>query len=249
MKPYQFYSVRHFPELALGHPARTQYQMTFSGEGEEVVTELTLENQNFEGSLSRLRVKSEVKHETFGFIRKVIGEKRQRLEFNEYLQPVDFAAYHDIPRNIVIFQAPKKVCRGVLLNLRAGACGVELVEMVVDFSKVIDKCSEYLAAWFRGVSSRVRAAGISGDQIQHDALFKKLLRDGQLSNVTIPWIFDDVEHRIMLTSGGAIVLIQDYKANQGFELNLATDVFDKLLSQVWEEKKARRSSDDCPGEP
>lgn len=249
MKPYQFYLVRRFPELATGQTVKTQFQMTFSGEGEDVETSLTLENPTFEGTLARLRVQSEVKHETFGFIKKVIGNERQRLDFFEYLQPVDFPAFHDRGRNVVIFQAPKKVCRGVLSNLRANPCGVELVEMVVDFSKVLDQCSEYFGAWFRGVSSRVRAAGLSGDQIQDDALFKKLLKVGEMSNVTIPWMFDDAEHRIMLTGGGAVVLVQDYKANQGFELQLATDVFDKLLSKVWEEKKTRRCADDGPNVP
>lgn len=249
MKPYQFYMVRRFPDLAAGASVRTHFQMTFSGEGEDVETSLTLENPSFEGSLAHLRIQSEVKHETFGFIKKVIDHKRQRFDFSEYLQPVDFPAYYDESKKIVIFQASKKVCRGVVSNLRANPCGVEVVEMVVDFSKVLDLCNEYFGAWFRGVSSRVRAAGLSGDQLQDDALFKKLLKDGELSNVTIPWMFDNVEHRIMVTRGAAIVLIQDYKTNQGLELRLASDVFDKLLSKVWEEKKNHRTPGDCPIEP
>jgi len=249
MKPYQFYRVRRFPKLQTGQSVRNQIQLTFSGEGEDVETVLTLENPSFEGSLGLLRVKSEVKHETYGFIKTVVDSKRRKFDFTEYLQPVDFPAFHDEQRGLVLFQAPKKVCRGVVANLRASPCEVELVEMVVDFTKVLELCSEYQAAWFRGVSSRVRAAGISGDQIQDDALFKKLLKEGELSNVTIPWLLDDIEHRVMVTGAGAVVLVQDYRANQGLELQIVMDVHDKLLSKVWEERKGRRAGADIPVEP
>jgi hypothetical protein len=120
---------------------------------------------------------------------------------------------------------------------------------VVDFNKVLSLCDEYFGAWFRGVSARVRAANLTGEQIQDDGLFKRLLKDGELSNVTIPWMLDDAEHRVMITSTGAVVLAHDYKANQGLELHIVTDVFDKLLSKVWEEKKRKKPGDDCPGDP
>lgn len=249
MKPYQFYVVRRFPTLTVGQSVRNQIQLTFSGEGEDVETSLTLENPSFEGTLSLLRVQSQVKHETYGFIKTVVDSKRRKLDFTEYLQPVDFPSFYDESRQVILFQAPKKVCRGVLANLKACPQGVELVEMAVDFTKVLEICSEYLGAWFRGISSRVRAAGLSGDQIQDDSLFKKLLKDGELSNVTIPWPLDGTEHRVMVTGTGAVVLVQDYKANQGLELQIVTDVYDKLISKVWEEKKGRRSHIDTPVEP
>jgi hypothetical protein len=251
MKPYQFYTVGKFPKLAVGASVKNQVQLTFSGEGEDVETSLTLKDRTFEGTLALVRVKSEVKYETFGFIKTVVDNKRRKLDFTEYLQPVDFQAYYDEGKNIFIFQAPKKVCRGVLSNLRGNPCGVDLIEMVVDFAKVMDLCTEYQGAWFRGVSSHVRAAGLSGDQIQHDGLFKRLLKVGEHSNVTIPWLLDNAEHRVMVTSTGAIILIQDYKMNQGLELQVVVDVYDKLLSKVWIEKKGRRQSDsiDIPLEP
>src|SRR5690606_9897933 len=149
----------------------------------------------------------------------------------------------------VIFQAPKRACRGVLGNLRRSDCGIDLIEMVVDFAKVLELVSEYQGAWFRGVSSRVRAAGIHGEQIQDDSLFKKMLKDGELSNVTVPWRIDGADHRVMVTASGAIVLIQDYKSNLGLELKIVMDVYEKLLSQVWEERKSRKQDGQCPIEP
>ena len=249
MKPYQFYVVRRFPKLKSGENVKNQIQMTFFGEDEDVETSLTLENPSFEGSLGLIRVKSEIKHRTYGFIKAVINHERRKFDFTEYLEPVDFPAYYDESRELMLFQAPKKVCKGVLANLREKPCGVDLIEMEVDFGQVLELCSEYQGAWFRSVSSRVRSAGISGDQIQDDALFKKLLKDGILSNVTIPWMQEDAEHRVMITGSGAIVLVQDYKNNLGLELRLVNDVYEQLLCKVWEEKKGRRSSDSSPGEP
>lgn len=249
MKPFQFYTVSRFPKLKVGERLSTVIQMTFFGEGEDVATTVTLEKPDFEGPLDLLRVQSEIKHETYGFIKTFIDSKRKKLDFTEYLEPVDFQAYYATQKKLMIFQAPKKVCRGVLANLHAGDCGVKLVEMVVDFAKVLELCSEYQGAWFRGVSSRVRAAGIHGEQIQQDGLFKKLLKDGELSNVTIPWKMDDAEHRVMITASGGVVLIQDYKANLGLELKIVMDVHEKLLSKVWEEKKSRKKEEDVPVEP
>lgn len=249
MKPFQFYRVSQFSRLARGESTSTHFQMTFSGEGEDVQTTVTLEKPDFEGPLDLLRVQSQIKHETYGFIKAVIDSQRRRLEFNEYLEPVDFHAYHANQKKIVIFQAPKKACRGVVGNLRRSDCGIRLVEMVVNFEKVLDLVSEYQAAWFRSVSTRVRAAGIHGDHIQDDTLFKKLLRDGELSNVTIPWHMEGADHRVMITASGAIVLIQDYKANIGLELRIVMNVYEKLLSHVWEERKTRRQGEEFPVEP
>lgn len=244
MKPFQFYSVRRFPKLETGKSVSTHFQMTFSGEGEDVQTVLTLEKRDFEGPLDLLRVQSQVKHETYGFIKTVINSQRRKLDFTEYLEPVDFQAYYATQKKLMIFQAPKRACRGVLGNLRRSDCGIDLVEMVVDFARVLELVSEYQGAWFRGVSTRVRAAGIHGQQIQDDTLFKKLLKEGQLSNVTIPWRLDDAEHRAMVTASGAIILVQDYKANIGLELKIVMDVFENLLSKVWQEKKSKKHDDD-----
>jgi hypothetical protein len=151
MKPYQFFQIDRFPLLNRTHSVKNEILLTFSGEGETVATVLSLANPSFEGSLDLLRVQSEIKHNTFGFIKTVVNHKRQRLEFSEYLEPVDFPAYLDRDRRVVIFQAPKKVAKGVLSNLRANPCGVELTEMVVDFGKLLGHCTEFFSAWFRGV--------------------------------------------------------------------------------------------------
>ena len=121
--------------------------------------------------------------------------------------------------------------------------------MVVDFEKVLELCSKYQAAWFRGVSARVRAAGVHGEDIQDDGLFKKLLKDGELSNVQIPWQMEDAEYRVMITGNCGVVLIQDFSTNLGLELKVVMDVHERLLSKVWYEKKSRKKDEDIPIEP
>jgi hypothetical protein len=248
MKPYQFLVIKRLPSLRRAEPVRNRVQMTFSGEKEDIDTVISLEAARAADSFDQLRITSSIRHSTIGFIKTLVENKRQKIDFSEYLEPVDFRAYLDRARNLIIFQAPKKVCRGVLANLRVNPCGVDLAELGVDFSKVKELHDEYQAVWFRGVSARVRAAGLSGDQIQDDGLFKNLSRVATISSVTLPWSYLGAEHSIMVTSRAGVVLVNNYRNNVGFELNLIMDVHDRLLSRVWHERKAG-PLDDEPSTP
>ncbi len=248
MKPFQFYLVKDFQKPAVGKSLRNQVQMTFSGENEDVDTVITVEAENYEGDLDLLRIKSEIRHQTVGFIKTLVGSKREKIQFIEYLQPVDFPAYFHKGRNLMIFQAPKKVCSGVLGLLKAKLCGIELIEVELDFGAVLKLNSEYLGAWFRGASSRVQSVGLSGNQIQDDSLFKNLQQVADLSNVTIPWMHNGVRHPVMLTSRGGVVLVQNYQ-DIGLELELVMDVQEKLLQKVWHERTPQCKTDqDLPDE-
>lgn len=244
MKPFQFYVLKEMPDLQPGQSISNQVQLTFSGEEEDVRTTITMKSKQLENSFSLLHIVSGIRHKTFGYIKALINKERRRIDFAEYLQPVDFEAYIDEERKLMIFQAPKKVCRGVLSHLRARPCGIELAEMDVDFTKVMQQISEYLGAWFRQVSTRVQAAGLSGHQIQDDALFKSLSKIAALSNVTIPWPFEGVEHSVMVTSRAGVVLIQNYQGNAGLELRLVMDVYEKLLQNVWHERWTYETEDE-----
>lgn len=242
MKPFQFYLVKKMPDLEPGQSVNNEVQLTFSGEAEQVKTTVALVRNGYEDALSLLRVSSSIRHQTYGYIKQQIGDERRKIDFVEYLEPVDFHAYLERKRQLMIFQAPKKTCRGVLAHLRENPCGIELAEVEVDFTKVMEMKSEYFGAWFRGVSPRVHAAGLSGDQIQDDSLFKSISRVAALSNVTIPWPYDGAEHRVMLTSRGGVVLVQHYQ-DVGLELRLVMDVHDQLLHHVWSERERRKPTD------
>jgi hypothetical protein len=249
MKPFQFYLVKNFPKPAVGESLSNHVQLTFSGQTEDVVTKITLETEKFEGELDLLRIQSEIRHQTFGFIKPFIGVGREKIEFNEYLQPVDFRGYFHRTLNLMIFEAPKKTCKGIISHLKEKPCGLELSEVEVDFSKILQLNSDYIGAWFRGVSSRVQAAGLSGNQLQDDNLFKNLQKVAVMSNVTIPWECNGAVHPIMVTSRGGIVLIQNYQ-QIGIELQLVMDIQQKLLGKVWSERKTNNKSDGyIAGEP
>ncbi|MGL4462281.1 MAG: hypothetical protein ACRDD1_09275 [Planctomycetia bacterium] len=249
MKPYQFYRVKKFPKLQAQDFVVTQVQETFFGDGEDIETSVTMKSRTFEKSLDLLKIQSQVKHNVYGYIKTDVGAEKRKIEFFEYLQPVNFPAFLDEERKVMLFQSTKKVCRSVYANLKANQDRLEIAEMKVDFLKLQEQCKVYFSAWFRGISARVRAANLSGDQIQDDVLFRKFCRDGYLSNVTIPWVMDGHEHKIMVTSNSAIVLLQEFKANQSLELSIVMDVYDKLLSKIWHEKESKERQEDEVGTP
>lgn len=249
MKPFQFYVVRRFPALEASRTIRNQIQMTLSGEDEKVETSISLTKKDFHGPFSKLQIVTGVRHNTFGYLKTIVDNKRRTLTFTEFIQPVDFPAYYDEARNVILFQASKKVCRGLISNLRDGATGIDLVEMEVDFRQIFDICPEYLAAWFRDVSSRVKSAGVSGAQIQNDSIFKSMLKLGRMSSVIISWPHEDVHHPMVITSSGSVVLVKNYRKIPSLELQLVIDVYENLLSKVWRERKARKDDPDSYIEP
>jgi len=248
VRPYQFYVVKQFADLAPGASITNDVQMTLFGEKEDIQTTITREQRDGNGSLSLFRIISQIKHRTHGFIRTAIEGQRRRFDFVEYLEPIDFPAYLDMNRKLILFNAPKRACRGVLSHLRKKACGIALTEMEVDFAEVMRRRSECVGAWFRGVSTRVQAAGLSGNQIQDDTLFKNLKKVATMSNVTIPWTYDGCEYSIMLTASGAVELVQNTAGNVALELNIVMDVYEQLLRHVWHERK-RKDNGLYPDEP
>lgn len=244
MKSFQFYQIKEFPTLEIGKPVCNQVQRSFYGDGEGTTTCIELKNMRHEGTIDLVHIATEVEYNTCGYIDREYEGERKRFEFTSFKHPVDFFAYLDTTRKILILPQPKRVCKGVFTNLNT-INTISLVEMIVDFQKAGPKCDEYLGAWFRGVSTRVNAAGLAGNQIQDDNYFKRLMKDGELSNVTVPWGFSGAIHRVMITKSGALVLQQEYRDNQTLELNIVADVFDKLLSLVWSPKPSRRNKRDA----
>ena len=150
-----------------------------------------------------------------------------------------FPAYLSRENGVILFNAKKAACHGVVAHLRSHPCGIDLVEMEVDFAELQKKRSDFRGAWFRGVSSRVQAAGLSGNQIQEDNLFQDINSAGVMSNVTIPWTYEGFEYSIMLTSAGAVVFVENYPGNVAMELRIVMDVYQNLLKDVYREKKRR----------
>jgi hypothetical protein len=231
--------VKQFADLAPGTSITNKVQLTFFGEKEDIQTTITRQASDGNSPMSLFRIKSEIKHRAQGFIRKPVDGELRKFDFVEYLEPVDFPAYLDLKRQLVLFNAPKRACRGVLSHLRKRPCGIELIEMDVDFAEVMRRRSECVGAWFRGVSSRVQAAGLSGNQIQDDTFFKNLKKVATMSNVTIPWTYDGYEYSIMVTASGAVELVQNIAGNVALELRIVMDVYEQLLQHVWHARKRK----------
>ncbi|MDR2169673.1 MAG: hypothetical protein LBP59_05985 [Planctomycetaceae bacterium] len=250
MKPFQFYKIESFPNLEINKSVQNLIQRNFSGQNENFVTSIELIDQNIDTSLKSIHINSEVECNDYGYTFIEIEGELRRAEFTSYRHPVDFPAYLDLQRNIVILPQPKRICEKVLKNLNSIE-HVSLLEMEVNFQEVYKKCPQYISAWFRNLSARVNVAGVSGSQIQDDELFKYLMKVGELSNVMIPWQYGGVEHHLMISKSSALILQKEYKDNQKLELNVIINAFDKLLTQVWKPKEKRRKSKeyDIPVEP
>lgn len=244
MKPFHFFKINQFPNLTLSNPTvKSQIQSTFFGEGEKIETAVTLTRNLLSGSLGRLRIKSGVERTASGYIKKVVKNKLQKITFTRYIHPVIFTGYMDHIRKIVFFQAPKRVCKGVLSNIKNTSMGIDLSEMEVDFAKAYEICPRYSAVWFRDISSYVRSAGLSGNRLEKDTLFQSMSKLGQLSSVVITWTFEGSDHPIMLTGSGGIILVLDYGDNWLLEVRLVLDLYDGLLSKVWQDRAKGKRPD------
>ena len=78
-----------------------------------------------EGTFNKLNIQSGVWRRAVGYIRTIVGNKLEKLDLLGYVQTVEFTAYHDVARKVILFQAPKRECRGVLANIRGGATGID----------------------------------------------------------------------------------------------------------------------------
>jgi hypothetical protein len=251
MKSFQFYKIESFPSLTRGIPIKNSIQLSLLGGDNGISTSLELTGLLGDMSLESLLIVSEVEYFDYGYTYVETDDgKFRRVDFTSYKHPVDFLAYLDRSRNIVILPQPKRICKKIFVNLNT-LDGVLLVEMEVDFQALHKQCPECYGAWFRNLSTRVNVAGVTGNQIQEDELFKQLKKTGELSNVTIPWQYEELEHRLMITKDATLILQKAYNDNQTLELNVIIDAFDRLLCQVWKPKEKRRQSReyDIPVEP
>ncbi len=106
--------------------------------------------------------------------------------------------------------------------------------MVVDFDKVKGICPNFETVWVRNVNSRLKLVTLAGEQIQHDSFYKNISK-GAHSGIILSWPYDHAEHPILVTANGSIALVKNYNSSL-YELELVSDIYDKLLSKVWREK-------------
>lgn len=233
---------------SVSNPTQNKFSFVEDVDSKTVVT---MASKAFHSSLDQLRIRSVLSFNAIGYINKDIDGERRRLAFTSYNADADFNAYHDKKRRVLIIPQGKKICKEVRDNLnKIGQ--IQLYEMLVDF-KVFDQVwkGPYLGAWFRKVSPNLNAVGMVGNDIQDDRHYKNIDRIGELSNVTIPFIFEGANHPIMFTSSGAIVLISNYKGNCSLELDIVLSAFDKLVLPSWSLKPVRGKIPeiDIPAEP
>lgn len=242
MTPYQFYMVSKFPELGPGGSISNTVQLTLTGVPEQVETRIRGVGGKPIGEFERLEIETGVRHEVFGYTNFIIDGRMVRQEFDEYVRPVKFPAYLDRNRGALFMRASHRIANGFLSNIRSGGTGVELIDVEIDFARVSELYPRCLGAWFKNPSPRVKSAGLSGDQIQNDTIFKNLQKLGRMSSLSMEFPYDHVYHPIILGKRGAVVLVKDYKKVKTWEPVLVAGIFEGLVSKAWAERgtKAER---------
>jgi len=233
MKPFRYYEAVTFPTLSLRNPivsTMTQKLLLFY-EKEDATTELRLVKPNHLDLVDRIVIHSGVWRNTNGYIRypNPVTRKADKIDINGYVQPVVVDSYHDKQRKLAIIQAQKKVCRGIIKNLRAGDIKIELKEIMVDIDKVSVICPQFSAMTFRNVSTYMHSASVYGSHLQLDSDFARLAKMGEKSSIIINWIYKDETHPVMVTESGIVVLVNDYAKRPDTELRLILDVYDKII--------------------
>jgi len=233
MKPFQFYKAKNFP--ILDAPIHNSVQLTFlEGSTRNAYTTIKSKNTIYLQKFELVEIYHEMEKELIGItcISAENGGVRD-INFTKILIPVNFEAYLNRNEKYLIINAPKDVCKSFYERLtKYMLTSIDLEEMKFDFAKAAPLITEYYGAWFKGISSKVHAAALFGREVQSDTHFIEFVKQGQLSNIQIPFLFSDISHRIMLTKKSAVVLIENYD-NIEIELKLLTEVYVRLIKEVW----------------
>ncbi len=241
MKPYQIFTCRKFPleQIKKRKVMSNRTQMTlWGGRNEEIKTIIRLEDLNHAHGLVHLGIKSALRIKSNGFVTHYLEGTRnvETVKFDEYFHPVSFSVYYHSEEEILIFQAPKDVCKEVGKYIRDNPDDferLELIERKVDFAKIGTYVDEFYSTWFRGISPEVRAANLTGINIQDDPYFQEFLKRGVIKNVIIPLNYENAEHRIMVTEHSAVVLVEDYRNLTQLELALVLEAKKNIVEKLW----------------
>jgi hypothetical protein len=210
----------------------------YGGEHEEIETVIKLLTTEYDHGLVLLQIDSAIKVSTRGFVKTLVEglNNVRKVEFQQYFHPVSFFGYYIPSEELLIFQAPKDVCRGVSKQINSRTSHFEnlrLIERRVDFSNISKYVSEFSGTWFRGISPEVRSASLAGENIQNDPFFQDFSTRGAINNITFPFIYSGAEHRIMVTERSAVVLVENYNDDLSLELGLVLDAKKKIVEKLW----------------
>jgi hypothetical protein len=232
MKGFQFLGVERFPEIRPGKPFRNMIQLMMIGSLEAIETSITYVGQFASTRFVKFRVKTSIKHDELIYVKSIENGKRVMNAVTSYLKPEEFNAYYSDSEKVIVFNTPKAITRGLVTNLkRTEADRIEFSEFKVDLEQARLRCDELINANVKSPTSRVKSASIYGSQLQNDSLFKAMSK-GELSSITVNWTFDHCLHPIIISSGCGITPQKKYKNLESYQVELAVDIYDKLLSQV-----------------
>ncbi len=162
----------------------------------------------------------------------------EEVKFTDYIEDVSFKAYYQEKEQVIFFEARKELAVDVYKSIKGQEVFKEMniQQKEVDFDLLEKRIKEYETVWFNKIKSGgVHSASLSGTNLkkhQHYTDYKEA--GGKITFVSFPFLHDDTEHSIGVTSDSVVVLRHNYN-NVPKELEIISSVVNELLKPVWDE--------------
>jgi hypothetical protein len=234
MNPYQFYRIRgeitNFPDISMA----SQLSL-LSGLSRSASTSFRTISNDYILGLQRIEVKHERLVHTFGRTTSYLDGNPHEITFSEFLESRDFDAYYHPREKVLMFHAPKEVCKSThkaIKNSRPFTSTLTVEYEAFDFSRARDLFERYLAAWFHLPSANVSSAGLIGTDVENNEHFEQFALEGELTNIVILFEYDGTKHKVMLTKHSGVVLYTNFN-DPSYELGLLLKVYETFFKPFW----------------
>jgi len=231
MKPFQFFKIDSLVDLSVKRD--TTVQLNFlEGSTREPTLRFVPLNTLIAGRYQKIEIYHEIPTKKVGITTFIYDGVPQEIEFNKFLTPEKFNAYYDEKENVILFCASKDTCKSAFKQLNR-CFNFNLESIDFDFAKATDHIDNYMGAWFKGLSSELRAAALFGTSVEDNEHFKDFCVSGMISNAIIPFFNGGRMHQIMITKRSSVVLVDHYNNNDEVELKLLSDIYQEVIKPTW----------------
>ncbi|HEU5401140.1 MAG TPA: hypothetical protein VFU86_07275 [Terriglobales bacterium] len=159
--------------------------------------------------------------------------------FSKFIRCGRINAYHSAALSLMLLSGKKA---DILDFCRTAAklSELRLALLEIDMKSLLAKLAEVKLVWFRFPAGMIRASALMGDHLEVTSDFDRARSQGDISTLSF-YIEDrdEVQHPIMVTSDGTVVL-QDLYKSIASEVELVLFVKEKLLDGTYREREIGR---------
>lgn len=186
----------------------------------------------YKENIKLIKVSHQIKIKQSGVIY-LTKENFRKIEFDDFIRTAEFHCYC-LDNGIFLLQTPNKIKNDFLKKIRGHFKEyLSLTEKKVDFHKLPSDFDELLRVYFNKIQTDISHAAIGGMiDPKSNKIFEQFSQSGEISAIALLYPFKNAEHKIMITNKSGVVLLEKYE-NVGAELEVISDVVEKLLSNMW----------------